>query len=144
MRVDIIHINKTAPTPTYATTGSAGVDLYAAVEMPQFIGPGEVAYVPTGVCIHMGRSGLVGLLFPRSGLACNDRICLANGVGVIDSDYQDQIIVCLENRGADTYIVEPDDRIAQIVFLPNFRAVFNIVENFDHLTNRGGFGRSGR
>ncbi|MCG3864877.1 MULTISPECIES: dUTP diphosphatase [unclassified Photobacterium] len=133
------------PLPAYATEGSAGLDLRACLDEVLTVAPGETHLVPTGLAIHIGDSNLAATILPRSGLGHKHGIVLGNLVGLIDSDYQGQLMVSVWNRGETTFTIEPGDRIAQLVFLPVVQAQFNIVDDFDS-TDRGegGFGHSGR
>jgi dUTP pyrophosphatase len=137
-------IGKEFPLPRYATDGSAGLDLIACLDEHLGVEPGETHLVPTGIAIHMRDPQLAAVLLPRSGLGHKHGIVLGNLVGLIDSDYQGQVLVSCWNRGSDRFVIEPGDRIAQMVFLPVVRAEFEIVEQFDE-SNRGagGFGHSG-
>nr|WP_205068312.1 dUTP diphosphatase [Photobacterium phosphoreum] len=134
------------PLPAYATTGSAGLDLRACLDQPLTVTPGETHLVPTGLAIHIGNPNLAATILPRSGLGHKHGIVLGNLVGLIDSDYQGQLMVSVWNRGDTTFTIEPGDRIAQLVFLPVVQAQFNIVTDFDDMSHRGegGFGHSGR
>jgi dUTP pyrophosphatase len=138
-------IGKEFPLPRYATDGSAGLDLIACLDEHLGVEPGETHLVPTGIAIHMRDPQLAAVLLPRSGLGHKHGIVLGNLVGLIDSDYQGQVLVSCWNRGNDRFVIEPGDRIAQMVFLPVVRAEFEIVEQF-HESSRGpgGFGHSGR
>lgn len=133
------------PLPAYATEGSAGLDLRACLDEALTVAPGETHLVPTGLAIHIGDSSLAATILPRSGLGHKHGIVLGNLVGLIDSDYQGQLMVSVWNRGETTFTIEPGDRIAQLVFLPVVQAQFNIVDDFAS-TDRGegGFGHSGR
>lgn len=133
------------PLPAYATEGSAGLDLRACLDEALIVEPGQTHLVPTGLAIHINDPGLAATILPRSGLGHKHGIVLGNLVGLIDSDYQGQLMVSVWNRGQDTFTIEPGDRIAQLVFVPVVQAEFNIVEDFD-ATQRGegGFGHSGR
>nr|WP_144018107.1 dUTP diphosphatase [Photobacterium andalusiense] len=134
------------PLPAYATTGSAGLDLRACLDQALIVAPGETHLVPTGLAIHIGDSNLAATILPRSGLGHKHGIVLGNLVGLIDSDYQGQLMVSVWNRGDTTFTIEPGDRIAQLVFVPVVQAQFNIVTDFDDasLRGEGGFGHSGR
>ena len=134
------------PLPAYATTGSAGLDLRACLDQALTIAPGETHLVSTGLAIHIGNPQLAATILPRSGLGHKHGIVLGNLVGLIDSDYQGQLMVSVWNRGDTTFTIEPGDRIAQLVFLPVVQAQFNIVTDFDDASQRGegGFGHSGR
>lgn len=133
------------PLPHYATDGSAGLDLIACLDEHLSVEPGETHLVPTGIAIHMRDPQLAAVLLPRSGLGHKHGIVLGNLVGLIDSDYQGQVLVSCWNRGKVRFVIEPGDRIAQMVFLPVVRAEFEIVEQFDESARgAGGFGHSGR
>ncbi|MFQ5934966.1 MAG: dUTP diphosphatase [Acidiferrobacterales bacterium] len=138
-------IGKEFPLPCYATDGSAGLDLIACLDEHLGIEPGEAQLIPTGIAIHIADPQLAAVLLPRSGLGHKHGIVLGNLVGLIDSDYQGQVFVSCWNRSSDRYVIEPGDRIAQMVFVPVVRAQFEIVEEFD-VSRRasGGFGHSGR
>jgi deoxyuridine 5'-triphosphate nucleotidohydrolase len=133
------------PLPTYATGGSAGLDLRACLDEHLHVAPGETHLIPTGFAIHIGESGLAAVLLPRSGLGHKHGIVLGNLVGLIDSDYQGQIFVSVWNRSDDPFTVEPGDRIAQMVFVPVVQADFHVVEDFEQSQRgAGGFGHSGK
>ncbi len=131
--------------PTYATPGSAGLDLRAAIDEPLRLEAQATALVATGLAIHLEDPGHAAMILPRSGLGHRHGIVLGNLVGLIDSDYQGPLMVSLWNRGSEPFVVEPFERIAQLVVVPVVRATFEIVERFD-ATDRGdgGFGSSGR
>ncbi|CAM3100955.1 dUTP diphosphatase [Vibrio rarus] len=138
-------IGKQFPLPQYATEGSAGLDLRACLDEALIVTPGTTHLVPTGLAIHIGDSSLAATILPRSGLGHKHGIVLGNLVGLIDSDYQGQLMVSVWNRGQDTFTIEPGDRIAQLVFVPVVQAEFNLVEDFDSSSRgEGGFGHSGR
>ncbi|WP_028025827.1 dUTP diphosphatase [Enterovibrio calviensis] len=132
------------PLPAYATEGSAGLDLRAILDAPVTLEPGQTELLPTGLAIHIADPSLAATILPRSGLGHKHGIVLGNLVGLIDSDYQGQLMVSCWNRGNTTFTIEPGERIAQLVFVPVVQAEFNIVEDFD-ATERGagGFGHSG-
>jgi len=133
------------PLPTYATSGSAGLDLRACLESALEITPGMTTLVPTGLAIHIGDPGLAAVILPRSGLGHKHGIVLGNLVGLIDSDYQGQLMVSVWNRGQESFTLQPGDRLAQLVFVPVVQAEFNLVEDFDaSARGEGGFGHSGR
>ncbi|MEW5952956.1 MAG: dUTP diphosphatase [Bacillota bacterium] len=134
-----------ARAPRYATPGSAGLDLAACMEHPLELGAGEIVLVPTGIAVQIPRRDYAGLVFARSGLASRHGVALANGVGVIDSDYTGEIMVTLINNGTGPYIVRPGDRIAQLVLVPVGIARVNLVEDLQN-TSRGdgGFGSTGK
>lgn len=133
------------PLPHYATEGSAGIDLRACLEGPLIIKPGETHLVPTGMAIHIADTSLAAVLLPRSGLGHKHGIVLGNLVGLIDSDYQGQLLVSCWNRGQEPFTIAVGERIAQMVIVPVVRADFEVVEEFNE-TRRGvgGFGHSGR
>ncbi|WP_110647975.1 dUTP diphosphatase [Salinicola peritrichatus] len=133
------------PLPHYATVGSAGMDLRALLDAPLTLAPGDSALVRTGLAIHIGDPALAGLVLPRSGLGHKHGIVLGNLVGLIDSDYQGELMISVWNRGRDTFILEPGERLAQYVLVPVVQAELEIVEEFV-ATERaaGGFGHSGR
>ena len=133
------------PLPHYATDGSAGMDMRACLDGPLQLAPGDTELIPTGLAIHVADTGLAAVLLPRSGLGHKHGIVLGNLVGLIDSDYQGQVFVSCWNRGKNTFIVEPGERIAQMVIVPVVRAEFEIVEDFDASERgAGGFGHTGR
>lgn len=133
------------PMPDYATAGSAGVDLRACLDAPLTLTPGDCELLPSGMAIHIGDPGLAAMILPRSGLGHKHGIVLGNLVGLIDSDYQGQLMVSCWNRGATTFTVEPGERIAQMVLVPVVRASLEVVDDFDASERgEGGFGSSGR
>ncbi|MFA7095499.1 MAG: dUTP diphosphatase [Gammaproteobacteria bacterium] len=138
-------VGKEFPLPQYATDGSAGMDLRACLDGPLVIQPGETHLIPTGIAIHIGDPHLAAVLLPRSGLGHKHGIVLGNLVGLIDSDYQGQLLVSCWNRGRETFTVQPGERIAQMVIVPVVRAEFEMVEEFEAShRGEGGFGHSGR
>ncbi len=138
-------IGKEFPLPRYATEGAAGLDLIACLEEHLGIEPGEAQLVPTGIAIHIEDPALAAVLLPRSGLGHKHGLVLGNLVGLIDSDYQGQVLVSCWNRGRERFVIEPGDRIAQMVFVPIVRAEFEVVEQFtESARGAGGFGHSGR
>jgi len=133
------------PLPHYATDGSAGMDMRACLDEPLELAPGDTHLIPTGLAIHVADTGLAAVLLPRSGLGHKHGVVLGNLVGLIDSDYQGQVFVSCWNRGKKTFIVEPGERVAQMVIVPVVRAKFEIVEDFDTSERgAGGFGHTGR
>ncbi len=133
------------PLPAYATEGSAGLDLRACLDEALTVEPGQTHLIPTGLAIHIADPSLAATILPRSGLGHKHGIVLGNLVGLIDSDYQGQLMVSVWNRGHSTFTIEPGDRIAQLVFVPVVQADFNIVSDFDTSDRgEGGFGHSGR
>jgi dUTP pyrophosphatase len=138
-------VGKEFPLPTYATSGSAGLDLRACIDDVLDIAPGTTTLVPTGLAIHIADPDLAAVILPRSGLGHKHGIVLGNLVGLIDSDYQGQLMVSVWNRGQESFSLQPGDRMAQLVFVPVVQAKFNLVEDFDaSLRGEGGFGHSGR
>lgn len=132
------------PLPAYATEGSAGMDLRAALDAPLLLAPGDVALVPSGLAIHIADPALCAVILPRSGLGHRHGIVLGNGTGLIDADYQGPLQVSLWNRGGEAFTVAPGDRIAQLVLLPVVRARLRVVDNFaDSARGEGGFGHTG-
>ncbi len=133
------------PLPTYATPGSAGLDLRALLDAPLTLKPGQTELIPTGIAIHIGDANLCATILPRSGMGHKHGIVLGNLVGLIDSDYQGQLMVSTWNRGQTEFTIQPGDRIAQLVFMPVVQAEFNLVADFDQSERgEGGFGHSGR
>lgn len=131
--------------PAHATEGSAGIDLRACIDVPVTLKPGETELIPSGIAIHIGDTGLAAMLLPRSGLGHKHGIVLGNLVGLIDSDYQGQVYVSCWNRGQSTFMIEPGERIAQMVFVPVVQAKLEVVNEFEQSTRgAGGFGHSGR
>ena len=138
-------IGSDIPLPTYATDGSAGMDMRACLDEPLTIHPGETHLIPTGIAIHINDPNLAAVLLPRSGLGHKHGIVLGNLTGLIDSDYQGQVFVSCWNRGNDTFTVNPGERIAQMVFVPVVQAEFEIVESFESSDRgEGGFGHTGK
>ncbi|MCC5827043.1 dUTP diphosphatase [Alkalimonas sp.] len=133
------------PLPAYATPGSAGLDLRALLDSAITLEPGQTELIPTGLAIHIGDANLCATILPRSGLGHKHGIVLGNLVGLIDSDYQGQLMVSVWNRGHSSFTIEPGERMAQLVFMPVVQAEFNLVESFDESARgEGGFGHSGR
>ena len=131
--------------PAYATAGSAGLDLRACIERPLTLEPGRCELVPSGIAIHIGDPGYCAVILPRSGLGHKHGIVLGNLVGLIDSDYQGQIMVSTWNRGTESFTLNPLDRLAQLVIVPVMQMTFNIVDEFDASTRGdGGFGSTGK
>jgi dUTP pyrophosphatase len=131
--------------PEYATAGSAGMDLRAALEKTTIINPGETLLIPTGLSIYVEDPNMAAVILPRSGLGHKHGIVLGNLVGLIDSDYQGQLFVSCWNRGDENFTIEVGDRLAQLVIVPVIQVDFEVVENFES-THRGagGFGHSGK
>ncbi|MGH8454635.1 MAG: dUTP diphosphatase [Nevskiales bacterium] len=133
------------PLPEYATPGSAGMDLRALLDAPLELKPGQTELIPTGIAIHMQDRDLAAVILPRSGLGHKHGIVLGNLVGLIDSDYQGQLMVSCWNRGQTAFTIQPGERIAQLVFVPVVQARFERVEEFtESQRGKGGFGSSGR
>jgi len=133
------------PLPAYATDGAAGLDLRACLDAPLNLAPGQTHLIPTGIAIHIGDPSLAAVLLPRSGLGHKHGIVLGNLVGLIDSDYQGQVFVSCWNRSADSFTIEPGDRMAQMVFVPVVQAAFEIVDEFAASERgSGGFGHTGQ
>ena len=131
--------------PAYATPGSAGLDLRACIDATLIIEPGSTHLVPTGLAIHVADPGYAAVILPRSGLGHKNGIVLGNLVGLIDSDYQGQLMISTWNRGTTSFTLNPFERLAQLVIVPVIQAEFNIVEEFG-LSERGagGFGSTGK
>ena len=131
--------------PHYATAGAAGLDLRACIDAPLVLAPGAAELVPSGVAIHLADPGLAAVVLPRSGLGHKHGIVLGNLVGLIDSDYQGQVMVSVWNRGKAAFTIQPLERIAQLVVLPVVQVNLNVVEEFDaSARGSGGFGSTGK
>jgi dUTP diphosphatase len=131
--------------PAYATQGSAGLDLRACIDEPITLKAGDTALIPTGLAIHLDDPGLAAVIIPRSGLGHKHGIVLGNLVGLIDSDYQGQLMVSCWNRGREPFIVNPLERIAQLVVVPVVQVQLNVVESFgESARGAGGFGSTGK
>ncbi|WP_291970642.1 dUTP diphosphatase [Candidatus Symbiopectobacterium sp.] len=138
-------IGQQFPLPTYATAGSAGLDLRACTDEGIALATGETILVPTGIAIHIDDPSLAAVILPRSGLGHKHGVVLGNLVGLIDSDYQGQLMVSVWNRSQQAFTIEPGERLAQMVFVPVVQAEFNIVDDFVGTERgEGGFGHSGR
>jgi len=138
-------LGKNFPLPAYATPGSAGLDLRACLDEALTLQPGQTSLIPTGLAIHIADPKLCATILPRSGLGHKHGIVLGNLVGLIDSDYQGQLMVSMWNRSQEPFEIQPGDRIAQLVFLPVIQASFSIVGEFEGSERgEGGFGSSGR
>ncbi len=132
------------PTPAYATEGSAGIDLRACVDEALVLEPGQTELLPTGMAIHIEDPALAAMLLPRSGLGHKHGIVLGNLVGLIDSDYQGQLMVSCWNRSQSAFTINPGERIAQLILVPVVQAELDIVDSFeDSDRGTGGFGHSG-
>ena len=131
--------------PQYATAGAAGLDLRACLPEPLTLHPGETALIPAGLAIHLGDPTLAAMIIPRSGLGHKHGIVLGNLVGLIDSDYQGQLFVSCWNRGREAFIVNPMERIAQLVVVPVVQVKLNVVDSFEaSARGDGGFGSTGK
>ena len=145
VRVLDARIGSTWPLPAYATAGSAGLDLRALIEAPLELAPGATSLIPTGLAIHIDDPGFAAVILPRSGLGHKHGIVLGNLVGLIDSDYQGQLMVSCWNRGQAPFTIEPGERIAQLVVVPVAQVQLKVVEEFTTSERgAGGFGHSGR
>lgn len=147
LQVKIINpiVGKTIPLPGYSTTGSAGMDLRACIEEPLTIAPAETVLIPTGLAIYLQDPQYAALILPRSGLGHKHGIVLGNLVGLIDSDYQGELMISCWNRGSTAFTIQQGDRVAQLIIVPVVQASFSIVDEFKQ-TERGvgGFGSSGK
>ena len=133
------------PLPKRATAGSAGLDLRACLDAPLDLSPGATALIPTGLAIHIGDPKLAAMIIPRSGLGHKHGIVLGNLVGLIDSDYQGELMISCWNRGTQSFRVESGERIAQLVVVPVVQVELEIVESFEaSARGSGGFGHTGR
>jgi dUTP pyrophosphatase len=131
--------------PAYGTAGSAGLDLRACIDAPLTLAPGETSLVPSGLAIHLADPGLAAIVIPRSGLGHKHGVVLGNLVGLIDSDYQGQVLVSCWNRGKEAFVVNPLERIAQLVVVPVVQVQLNVVESFaESARGAGGFGSTGK
>jgi len=145
MDVKILDARLRDQLPHYATAGSAGLDLRACIDAPIMLAPGETRLIPTGLAIHLADPGYAALILPRSGLGHKHGIVLGNLVGLIDSDYQGQLMVSAWNRSQQAFELAPLERLAQLVIVPVMQAEFNLVDDFDaSQRGEGGFGSTGR
>ena len=144
VRILDARIGRDFPLPSYATAGSAGLDLRACIEADLLLEPGKAELIPTGLAIYVEDPGLAAVILPRSGLGHKHGVVLGNLVGLIDSDYQGQLLVSCWNRGREPFIVRPGERIAQLIVVPVVQVELEVVEDFS-ATGRGagGFGHSG-
>lgn len=132
------------PIPSYATAGSAGIDLRACIDSNLSIEPGDTHLIPSGLAIYIADPAIAAVLLPRSGLGHKHGIVLGNLVGLIDSDYQGQVYVSCWNRGSESFTIQPGERIAQMVFVPVVQVNFELVQDFEESSRGdGGFGHSG-
>ena len=131
--------------PAYATPGSAGLDLRACIDAPLTLEPGQTVLVPTGLAIHLDDPGYAAMILPRSGMGHKNGIVLGNLVGLIDSDYQGQLMFSTWNRSQAAFTLQPMDRLAQLVIVPVLQVAFNVVEEFESSARgAGGFGSTGK
>ncbi|MDR0565234.1 MAG: dUTP diphosphatase [Azoarcus sp.] len=145
VKIKLLDSRLRAQPPAYATQGSAGLDLRACLETPVTLQPGQTTLIPSGIAIHLADSGLAALVLPRSGLGHKHGIVLGNLVGLIDSDYQGQVMVSVWNRGKEAFTLQPMERIAQLVIVPVVQATFDIVDEFiASERGEGGFGSTGK
>jgi dUTP pyrophosphatase len=145
VRILDARIGKEFPLPAYATAGSAGLDLRACLDAGLTLEPGRAELLPTGLAIHVEDPGLAAVILPRSGLGHKHGIVLGNLVGLIDSDYQGQLMVSVWNRGSEPFTIQPGDRIAQLIVVPVVQVELQVVEDFaTSARGAGGFGHSGR
>jgi len=145
VRILDARVGQAFPLPAYATQGSAGMDLRACLDSPLVLAPGQTQLIATGVAIHLDDPGLAAIILPRSGLGHKHGIVLGNLVGLIDSDYQGQLMVSMWNRGQSAFTIEPGERIAQLVVVPVVQVQIEVVEDFaTSARGAGGFGHSGR
>ncbi|MGV8990453.1 MAG: dUTP diphosphatase [Thiobacillus sp.] len=145
MDVKILDTRLRDHLPHYATTGSAGLDLRACIDAPILLQPGETQLIPVGLAIHLADPGYAALILPRSGLGHKHGIVLGNLVGLIDSDYQGQLMVSAWNRSQQAFELAPMERLAQLVIVPVMQAEFNVVDDFESSERgTGGFGSTGR
>ena len=137
-------IGEAYPLPAYATEGSAGLDLRAMLNEPLLLTPHQTELLPTGIALHIQDPNLCAVILPRSGLGHKHGIVLGNGVGLIDSDYQGQLLISCWNRSKNHFTIQPGDRIAQLVFLPIIKVQFSLVTEFTQSDRAaGGFGHTG-
>ncbi len=141
----IIDERMRALLPAYATPGSAGLDLRACIDAPVTIEPGATVLIPTGLAIHVADPGYCAMILPRSGMGHKNGIVLGNLVGLIDSDYQGQLMISTWNRSQSAFTLQPLDRLAQLVIVPVMQVAFNVVDDFDASDRgAGGFGSTGQ
>jgi deoxyuridine 5'-triphosphate nucleotidohydrolase len=145
VRILDARVGQSIPLPAYATDGSAGMDLRACLDAPMLLAPGQAQLVATGLAIHLDDPGLAAVILPRSGLGHKHGIVLGNLVGLIDSDYQGQLMVSVWNRGQTPFTIEPGERIAQLVVVPVVQVELSVVSDFEaSARGAGGFGHTGR
>ncbi|MGQ4878373.1 dUTP diphosphatase [Billgrantia sp. LNSP4103-1] len=145
LEVKVLDVRLHDYMPQYATLGSAGMDLRALLDEPLTLEPGQCELIRTGLAIHIGDPGLAGMILPRSGLGHKHGIVLGNLVGLIDSDYQGELMISTWNRGSTAFVLEPFERLAQYVLVPVVQAELEVVDDFEaSLRGERGFGSSGR
>lgn len=139
-------VGSSIPLPQYATDGSAALDLRACLDSAVTVAPGETIAIPSGIAISIRDPNLVAILAPRSGLGIKHGIVLANTIGVIDSDYQGEIIIGIRNQGSEVYTIQPGERVCQMLFIPVVQASLRVVDEFSKESARGtgGFGHTGK
>ena len=143
--IKILDPRMTDQLPAYATPGSAGLDLRACIDEPLTIEPGQTVLIPTGLAIHLADPGYAAMILPRSGMGHKNGIVLGNLVGLIDSDYQGQLMVSTWNRGQSAFTLTPMERLAQLIVVPVLQVGFNVVDEFDTSERgAGGFGSTGK
>lgn len=145
VQLKIINEAMRAHLPAYATPGSAGLDLRACIAEANVLSPGQTKLIPTGLAIYIGDPSYAAMILPRSGLGHKHGVVLGNLVGLIDSDYQGELMVSMWNRGAAPFTIEPMERIAQMLIVPVMQAQFTVVQSFEESTRgAGGFGSTGK
>lgn len=145
MNVKVMKKRKNAIIPTYATTGSAGLDLYACIDQELRLETGKSVLVPTGIAIELPKNDVAAFIFARSGLSIKFGVSLANGVGVVDSDYRGEIYVGLRNFGFEDYIIQKNERIAQMIIMPVLSVSFFQADSLNEtIRSEGGFGSTGK
>ncbi len=145
LEVKVLNEKIRGQLPHYATPGSAGLDLRACIDQAITVNPGETRLIPTGMAIHLGDPGYAALILPRSGLGHKHGIVLGNLVGLIDSDYQGELMVSCWNRGQTSFVLQPMERLAQLVVVPVIQVDMQVVEDFaQSRRGEGGFGSTGK
>jgi len=146
MKIEIMKLKQNAIIPQFQTAGAAAIDLCACIDETMLLTPETPVLIPTGIAIHIADKSVAGLIVPRSGLGFNYGVGLMNTTGVIDSDYQGEIMVKLRMSHGDSYRIQPNERIAQMLFVPVLRPIFEEVNEFSAVTERGvnGFGSTGK
>lgn len=145
LEVKVLNEKIRGQLPHYATPGSAGLDLRACIDEAITVNPGDTKLIPTGMAIHLGDPGYAALILPRSGLGHKHGIVLGNLVGLIDSDYQGELMVSCWNRGQTSFVLEPMERLAQLIVVPVIQVDMQVVENFEQShRGEGGFGSTGK